>query len=137
MYSAEVLSQLRSLNHHSEEMRRVPGASPEALLLKKQIDALRARLPHSILAYHDRLAARGKASAAKVRGESCSACHLKLPRGLFCELSVPGRFGVCPNCGVFLWVETAVESPVAEPVSEPPAEAPAKAPRRKAAKVTT
>ncbi len=133
MYSAEVLSQLRSLNHHSEEMRRVPGASPEALLLQKQIDALRARLPHSILAYHDRLAARGKASAAKVRGESCSACHLKLPRGLFCELSVPGRFGVCPNCGVFLWVETAVASPVAEPVTEPPA----KPPRRKTAKVTT
>lgn len=141
MYSAEVLSQLRSLNHHSEEMRRVPGASPEALLLQKQIDALRARLPHSILTYHDRLAARGKASAAKVRGESCSACHLKLPRGLFCELSVPGRFGVCPNCGVFLWVETAVASPAVEPLSEPASEPvsepPAKAPRRKAAKVTT
>lgn len=133
MYSAEVLSQLRSLNHHSEELRRVPGASPEALLLQKQIDALRARLPHSILAYHDRLAVRGKASAAKVRGESCSACHLKLPRGLFCELSVPGRFGVCPNCGVFLWVETAVEHPAAEAVTE----LPAKPPRRKAAKATT
>ncbi len=132
MYSAEVLSQLRSLNHHSQEMRRVPGSSPEAILLQKQIDALRARLPNSILGYHDRLAARGKASAAKVNGESCSACHLKLPRGLLCELSVPGRFGVCPNCGVFLWVETVAESPVAEPAPEPPA----KPRRRKVAKVT-
>lgn len=133
MYSAEVLSQLRSLNHHSQEMRRVPGASPEALLLQKQIDALRARLPNSILGYHDRLAARGKASAARISGESCSACHLKLPRGLFCELSVPGRFGVCPNCGVFLWVETAGERPEAGSVPEPVAKARR---RRAAAKVT-
>jgi len=115
MYSAEVLSQLRSLNHLSLEMRRVPSASPETVLLQKQIDALRARLPNSILGYHDRLSARGKASAAKVSGESCGACHLKLPRGLFCELSVPGRFGVCPNCGVFLWVETVVAEPAADP----------------------
>ena len=121
MYSAEVLSQLRSLNHLSQEMRRVPPASPEAVLLQKQCDALRARLPNSILGYHDRFAARGKASAAKVNGESCSACHLKVPRGLFCELSVPGRFGVCPNCGVFLWVETVVADPVpaSVPVSVP------------------
>lgn len=131
MYSAEVLSQLRSLNHHSQEMRRVPGGSPEALLLQKQIDALRARLPNSILGYHDRLAARGKASAAKISGESCSACHLKLPRGLYCELSVPGRFGVCPNCGVFLWIENVSESPAAETVAAPAV----KTPRRKAAKV--
>jgi len=133
MYSAEVLSQLRSLNHHSQEMRRVPGNSPEARILQKQIDALRARLPNSILGYHDRLAARGKASAVRINGESCSACHLKLPRGLFCELSVPGRFGVCPNCGVFLWVETVSESPSVDPVPAPEI----KTPRRKAAAKVT
>jgi len=119
MYSAEVLSQLRSLNHLSQEISSLPAESAEALLIQKQVGALRARLPNSILGYHDRLAARGQASVAKVHGESCGACHLKLPRGLFCELLVPGRFGVCTNCGVFLWRgEQAIET-VPPPVRKP------------------
>lgn len=119
MYSAEVLSQLRSLNHLNEEIRSLPQPSPEATLLQKQIEGLRARLPNSILGYHDRLAARGRASVAKVTGESCSACHLKLPRGLFCELAVPGRFGVCTNCGVFLWTGEKPAEPDPAPIHKP------------------
>ncbi len=103
MYAAEVLSQLRSLNHLCREVHSLPQTSPEVVLLEKQIAELRARLPNSILAYHDRLAARGRPSAIRIEGESCSACHLRLPRGLVGELAVAGRFGVCPNCGVFLW----------------------------------
>jgi predicted nucleic acid-binding Zn-ribbon protein len=119
MYSAEVLSQLRSLNHLSQEIRRLPRESPEAVLLQTQIGALRARLPNSILSYHDRLAARGQDSAIKVNGESCSVCHLKLPRGLLGELAVPGRFGVCPNCGVFLWMGEKSAEPVPALVRKP------------------
>ncbi|MFA6287795.1 MAG: hypothetical protein WC661_10470 [Opitutaceae bacterium] len=116
MYSAEVLSQLRSLNHLNQEIRSMPRENPESILLKKQIEGLRARLPNSILDYHDRFAARGLPSAVKVNGESCSACHLKLPRGLCGELAAPGRFGVCPHCGVFLWADV---QPVATPVQKP------------------
>ncbi|MBS0663664.1 MAG: hypothetical protein JSR48_10410 [Verrucomicrobia bacterium] len=104
MYSAEVLSQLRSLNHLTQEVASLPRESREAVLLLAQIESLRARLPNSILSYHDRLAARGRPSAIKVEGTTCRACHLRLPRGLLGELAVPGRFGVCPNCGVFLWL---------------------------------
>src|ERR1019366_2909074 len=103
MYSAEVLSQLRSLNWLVQELRRVSFGSPVGLHIESQMKAVRDRLPHSILAYHDRLAARGQTSTAQVSGKSCGACHLKLPQGLLSELILPGRFGVCPNCGVFLW----------------------------------
>jgi hypothetical protein len=103
MYSAEVLSQLRSLNWLAQEVRRVPPASLEGLHIQDQIGAVRARLPNSILAYHDRLASRGQPSVVAVIGTSCSGCHLKLPRGILGELASAGRFGVCPNCGVFLW----------------------------------
>ena len=116
MYSAEVLSQLRSLNHLSEEVRRLPKESREAVLLQTQVGALRSRLPNSILSYHDRFAARGKPSAIRVNGASCSACHLKLPSGLIGELAVPGRFGVCPNCGVFLWMGEKSTESVPSPV---------------------
>jgi len=122
MYSAEVLSQLRSLNHLQQEIRSLPVDSAEAGLLQKQIGDLRARLPNSILSYHDRLAARGRMSVTKVSGESCGACHLKLPRSLSCELAMPGRFGVCTNCGVFLWAgERPVEiipAPAPKPVQK-------------------
>ncbi len=103
MYSAEVLSQLRSLNWLAQEVRRVPPGSLEGLHVQDQIAAIRARLPNSILTYHDRLATRGQPSVVAVKGTSCSACHLKLPRGIVSELALAGRFSVCPNCGVFLW----------------------------------
>ena len=73
MYAAEVLSQLRSLNHLCREVHSLPQTSPEVVLLEKQIAELRARLPNSILAYHDRLAARGRPSA-KVKAAAPATC---------------------------------------------------------------
>jgi len=103
MYSAEVLSQLRSLNWLAQEIRRVPLGSREGVVLQNQMEAVRARLPNSILDYHDRLAMDGKPSAVQVLGATCGACHVNLPRSLLEELALPGRFGVCPKCGLFLW----------------------------------
>lgn len=103
MYSAEVLSQLRSLNWLAQEIRRVPSGSRESALLQDQLDAVRARLPDSILNHHDRLAKGGKLSAAEVTGDTCAECHSKLPQALLDELALPGRFGICPKCGLFLW----------------------------------
>lgn len=108
MYSAEVLSQLRSLNWLTQEIRRVPTGSREGALLQSQMEAVRTRLPNSILDYHDRLAKGGRPSAAQVVGGACGGCHAKLPRNSLEELALPGRFGVCPKCGLFLW---AGESP--------------------------
>lgn len=104
MYSAEVLSQLRSLNWLALEIHRVPSGSPECAHLQSQMEAVRARLPTSILDYHDRVAKTGKLSATEVTGEACGGCHSKIPPDLLIELKNPGRFGVCPNCGLFLWV---------------------------------
>ncbi len=111
MYSAEVLSQLRSLNWLTQEIRRVPPGSRECALLQNQMDAVRSRLPDSILNYHDGLAAGGKATAAEVAGVTCGGCKTKLPDDLLATLAHPGRFGVCPKCGVFLWAATTQNDP--------------------------
>jgi predicted nucleic acid-binding Zn-ribbon protein len=103
MYSAEVLSQLRSLNWLTEEFRRVPAESPEGRHLRGQLEAVRARLPTAILGHHDRLSAGGRPSAARVAAGACGACGTALPPQLLAELAPAGRFGVCPGCGVFLW----------------------------------
>jgi predicted nucleic acid-binding Zn-ribbon protein len=108
MYSAEVLSQLRSLNWLTREIHRVPAGSREGALLQTQIDGVRARLPESILNYHDQLAIDGKPSATEVIGGTCGGCHAPLPKNLVEELLLPGHFGVCANCGLFLWAEESV-----------------------------
>jgi hypothetical protein len=102
-YSAEVLSQLRSLNWLGQELRRLPKGSAEGARLHAQVDEVRARLPNSILGYHDRLTKSGGVSTAELAGHRCGACQVALPAGLLRDLRTAGHFGVCPACGVFLW----------------------------------
>lgn len=111
MYSAEVLSQLRTLNWLIQEQRHLPVGSAQAMLLSEQESAIRQRLPNSILTYHDQLAKNGRSSVAAVAGSRCGACERLLPSELLSELKVPGRFRVCPKCGVFIWQDDpAVET---------------------------
>ena len=116
MYSAEVLSQLRSLNWLTQEIRRVPPGSRESALLRSQIDAVRDRLPDSILDHHDQLARSGQSTATEIVDGACGGCRAKLPAPLIEEVSLPGRFSVCPNCGLFLWAspQSSSTSPEAE-----------------------
>ena len=121
MYSAEVLSQLRTLNWLTQEQRHLPLGSAQAVLLSEQEAAIRQRLPHSILTYHNQLAKSGKSSVAAVAGSLCGACYSVLPRGLLSELEAPGRFRVCPKCGVFIWQDLpAVETDFAAKTDENP-----------------
>ena len=127
MYSAEVLSQLRSLNWLTHEIHRVPVDSRESAHLQNQMDAVRARLPDSILAHHDQLARCGQRSAAQVHADACGGCRSPLSPALRHELAHPGRFGLCPQCGIFLWAEDSVATPavteVKPAISSPPGNA--------------
>jgi predicted nucleic acid-binding Zn-ribbon protein len=107
MFSAEVLSQLRSLNWLAQEISRVPAGSVERAHLLGQIEAVRARLPNALLAHHDQLAARGRPSTVPIQAGACGTCGEPLATEVLAELAAPGRFGVCPHCGVFLWLPAA------------------------------
>ena len=122
MYSAEVLSQLRTLNWLLGEVRRLPAGNPQRSVLEGQIEAVRERLPLSILRYHDARAKQKLPSVSNLSGSNCSNCHLKLPAGTVAELGRAGSFGVCPNCGVFVWSGdlAAAESAPASKVDERP-----------------
>lgn len=115
MFAAEVLSQLRTLDWLVQEVERVPADTREGLLLREQIESVRARLPHAILAYHDQRAAQGERSTAEVDGVVCGACCARLPAGLLEDILQPGHFGVCPQCGVFVWHGGKPEAKVERP----------------------
>ena len=118
MYTIEILNALRTLNRLDMERRRLTAGSPAAAEAEQHQSATRSRLPHSVLCFHDRLAARGQPSVVRLAGSSCSACHLKLPSGVLGEMATPGRYSACPNCIVYVWS------------GEPPVEEVAVAPKR-------
>lgn len=103
MYSAEVLSQLRTLSWLLGEAQRLPAGNPQRLILDEQIEAVRGRLPVSILRYHDERVQKGLPSVSDLRGSTCGNCQHELQPETLSELTDPGRFGVCPKCGVFIW----------------------------------
>ena len=103
MYSAEVLSQLRTLSWLLGEAQRLPVGNGQRLILEAQIEAVRGRLPLSILRYHDERVKKNLPSVSDLNGSSCGNCHQVLPPETISDLADPGRFGVCPECGVFIW----------------------------------
>jgi hypothetical protein len=117
MYSAEVLSQLRTLNWLLEETRRLPPASTERAQIDAQLSAVRARLPLSILHYHDNRAAQNLPSIANLRDARCGHCQATLPPATVAEVSKPGNFAVCPACGIFLWSGEAADPNTPAPKS--------------------
>jgi len=108
MYSAEVLSQLRTLSWLMGEAQRLPAGNPQRSILDAQIEAVRGRLPLSILRYHDERVQKNLPSVSDLKGSACGTCLQELPPETIVDLAHPGRFGVCPKCGVFIWSGNAV-----------------------------
>lgn len=104
MINRELLEHLRALNALEVALRHDRGEDVgrrEGSL--RRVAELRGKLPTALLSHHDRMAKQGRESVAQVSGKSCGACHLQLPVGQLAELNQPGRIGVCPHCGVFLF----------------------------------
>ena len=107
MINRELLEHLRALNAAEVELRHHELVPEQRDACLRRVDELRARLPVALLSHHDRMAKQGRESVAPVVGSSCGACHLKLPVGQLAELHQPGRIGVCPHCGSFLFNASA------------------------------
>lgn len=107
MIPQELLDQLRGLNSAVRELQCSGHDEHRRERCETRIAGLRASLPTALLTHHDRMTRAGYESVAAVAGASCGSCHLKLPVGLLADLNQPGRIAVCPNCGVFVFKETA------------------------------
>ncbi len=114
MHIDSSLSELISLNWLSEEARHVTAGSAQDRLIHEQMEQVRAHLPRSLLSFHDRLAKQGRPSAMRASGNSCPACHLRLPRSLQADLCAERSSVVCPNCGVIVWHGPVHASPTVD-----------------------
>ncbi len=103
MINREFVEQLRALNAADAELRHNGLTPSRREAIQRKVQELRSHLPTALLGHHDRMARQGRESVAQVMGSSCGACHLKLPVGQLAELHQPGRIGVCPHCGVFIF----------------------------------
>ncbi len=113
MQSIVGVQNLYSLNWLERFEATLPAGKAKQKAVRAEIAGLRDRLPVSLLGYHDRLAKQNKPSVVRSNGTSCGGCHLRLPMGLTHEMRIPGRFVICPHCGVFVTTEPS-EAQVAE-----------------------
>ncbi len=94
----------------------------------KQAAELRAQIPPPVLAHYDRLVARGKKGVAVIRNQSCSACHISVPRGVVLTLMHNADVQLCESCGRYLYLPepTAIPEPaltrkISKPARKPKA----------------
>lgn len=103
-FTQQVLRDIQELQH-LEGPAQTPGEEkPFSKETFSEIQALRKRIPTSILGHYDRLRVRGKQGVAAVRNGVCGACHLQLPRGVVLHMQGAHEMGVCDHCGAFIYL---------------------------------
>lgn len=70
----------------------------------ERIEELRAKIPLPILGHYDRLGDRGKKGVSICRNETCTACHMKVPRGVVIQLMHGSDVCLCGSCGRYLYL---------------------------------
>lgn len=116
--SQNIILWLRELNDSEARSAALAKSGAVPPSLTRQIDSLRARIPTSILAHHDRMRLRGKISVASVRRNICGACNLAIPVGHMPGLRLADDLNVCDHCGTFIFLAEeeqplAIEQPAA------------------------
>jgi predicted nucleic acid-binding Zn-ribbon protein len=116
---ADLRQRLEQLNQLEDARVQARRSGHSALNSEALMESLRANIPLSVLAHHDRLRSRGRWSVAEVRHGVCSGCHRSLPTGLQAEVQRESTLLNCETCGRFIFpAEEAVEPPLPTKISQ-------------------
>ncbi|MBE2281875.1 MAG: hypothetical protein IAE77_00275 [Prosthecobacter sp.] len=108
---ASVTEDLAALAASDKDRLRLGSKSAAAKKLLQEAGELRARLPTAILLHYDNRLGRGRVGAARMRNNTCGACHLALSRSQLSQLRQQGpSVLVCENCGAFLLPEELTQT---------------------------
>ena len=83
------------------------------------IAELRGKIPPQILGHYDRLVAQGKKGVTAIRGQVCSACHIRVPLGVIMTLKRGEDIQLCENCGRYLFLPDTAEMEIPQPAAAP------------------
>jgi predicted nucleic acid-binding Zn-ribbon protein len=72
--------------------------------VKRQTEALRQKIPESLLTQFDRWLARRRKAVAVVHHGVCGECHIRLAVGVVGALAFGEEIQRCGNCGRFLYL---------------------------------
>jgi predicted nucleic acid-binding Zn-ribbon protein len=104
MIAQKYVGYLLDLNQSERELRRTGLDAGRRKTLEEHVVELKGNLPTALVTHHERMARAHRESVAALSGSfSCGGCHMKLPVGMLADLSKPGRIGVCPYCGSFVF----------------------------------
>jgi len=74
--------------------------------LENRLHSIRALLPGSLLAHHDKMRAQGRLSLAPVEAGRCQACHLAISGKTMEQLQGQFDLMVCDQCGAAIYLAT-------------------------------
>jgi predicted nucleic acid-binding Zn-ribbon protein len=107
------LLELHALEQRGAASRNGHSASSNG---KESMDALRAKIPLTVLLDHDRQRHQGKRSVAQARRGVCSGCRSGLSADTLKALKA-GILRGCDHCGRFLYVVEETDEPSQAPKS--------------------
>jgi predicted nucleic acid-binding Zn-ribbon protein len=82
---------------------------------EKRITVLRAKIPKPILSHYDRLCDQGKKGVARLRHQTCTGCHLRVPLAVEMAAKSGTDVCLCGNCGRYLYLPEDAEEEAAGP----------------------
>jgi predicted nucleic acid-binding Zn-ribbon protein len=69
-----------------------------------RIAELRVTIPEPVLTHYDRLRKTGKKGVSILRNDTCTACHMKVPRNDVLNVMHGTDIRVCGCCGRYLYM---------------------------------
>jgi len=85
------------------ELKRARGTRKEKI--EKAIEKIKNRVPEYLAQRVEDFLGRGNLALTPALNETCSGCHLMLPRGIANQLAVSEGLFVCENCGRFVYAQ--------------------------------
>jgi hypothetical protein len=94
---------LGQLSELDATKRRLVSGSAELKKLTLESDAVRKRLPATVLDHYDLRVSKGKRGAAKMRNNVCGGCFISIPSGQLADLlRADVTLQVCCNCSIYI-----------------------------------
>ena len=87
---------------HNDSESDVEGDTDD---IQSQIDELKSQVPERQLKHYERVKKNGLGIAQEIQGR-CKACHMSIPVGTITNIQSEKSEPICPNCNIYIFLES-------------------------------